>query len=81
MSDVLTGLDSLFIHLESPRTPMHAASIGIFEGDPLTSVFGQVRFDELRQRISSRLDGVPKLRRRVRRVPLGLGPPVWEDDP
>jgi len=81
MSDVLTGLDSLFIHLENPRTPMHAASIGIFEGDPLTSVFGQVRIDELRQRISSRLDGVPKLRRRVRRVPLGLGPPAWEDDP
>ena len=81
MTDVLSGLDSLFIHLEDPRTPMHAASIGIFEGAPLTSTTGQLPIDEIRRHVCGHLDQMPKLRQRVRRVPLGLGPPAWEDDP
>ena len=41
MSDVLSGLDSLFLHLETPRTPMHAATVALFEGGPLTDSGGR----------------------------------------
>lgn len=81
MTDVLSGLDSLFLHLETARTPMHAAAIGVYEAGPLSAPDGGVRIDDLRRRIARRLDEVPKLRQRVRHVPLGLAPPVWEDDP
>lgn len=81
MTDVLSGLDSLFLHLETPRTPMHAASIAVFESGPLSDAGGRVRLAELERRIAHRLDAVPRLRQRVRRFPLGLVPPAWEDDP
>jgi WS/DGAT/MGAT family acyltransferase len=81
MGDILTPLDSLFLHLESPRTPMHAGSVGIFEGGPLTGPDGRVRIEELRDNIEARLALVPKLRQRVSPSPFFLLPRRWEDDP
>lgn len=81
MSDVLSGLDSLFLHLETPRTPMHAASLAVFEGGPLRRPDGALRIDELRVAVEARLDRLPRLRQRVHRAPLHLFPPAWEDDP
>ncbi|HVC71491.1 MAG TPA: wax ester/triacylglycerol synthase family O-acyltransferase [Acidimicrobiales bacterium] len=79
-SEPLTGLDALFLFLESPRTPMHAASIAIFEGAPFKDGRGAVRIDALRREIGHRLDLVPKLRRRVRFPRFGQAMPVWVDD-
>lgn len=81
MTDVLSGLESLFLHLETPRTPMHAASIAVFEGGQLVDDDGLLRIEELRAGIDERLDLLPRLRQRVHRAPLHLFPPVWEDDP
>jgi diacylglycerol O-acyltransferase len=81
MTDVLSGLDSLFLHLETPRTPMHGASIAIFEPGELTGPGGCVPIEKLRAHVSGRLARAPKLRQRVRRAPLGLLSPQWEDDP
>jgi len=55
-------------------------SIGIFEGAPLRDEHGTLRTDALRAQIESRLDLVPKLRRRVRFTCFGMASPVWVDD-
>ena len=81
MDDMLSAFDSFFIHLESPRTPMHMGSIGIFEGEPLRAADGRIRIDEVRAVIEQRLDRVPKLRRRPGPAPMFVLPRSWEDDP
>jgi len=53
---------------------MHVASTLIFEGP--TPDYG-----EFRDHVASRLHLVPRFRQKLRFVPLGLGRPVWEDDP
>ena len=77
----LTPLDAAFLHVESERTPMQMASVGIFEGGPLYDLDGNFRIDEIRRLVASRLDLVPKLRQRPYNGLLGEAPPVWLDDP
>ena len=77
----LTPLDAVFLHVESERTPMHIASVGIFEGGPLYGADGTLRIDDVRRLIASRLDLVPKLRQRPAKGLLGEAPLVWLDDP
>ncbi len=79
-SEPLPALDALFLYLESPRTPMHIGSVALFEGGPFKDPDGYMRMDAIRARMESRLDLVPKLRRRVRFSPLGVAGPVWVDD-
>jgi WS/DGAT/MGAT family acyltransferase len=81
MSQTLTPLDAAFLHVESDRTPMHMASIAIFEAGPLEDEDGNLRIDELRRLIESRLDLVPKLRQRAHDGLLHEAPPVWTDEP
>jgi WS/DGAT/MGAT family acyltransferase len=72
--DRLTGLDSSFLHLERDCAHMHVAGCAVFEGRAPD-------YDELVQRIVSRLHLVPRYRQRLAFVPLGQGRPVWVDDP
>src|SRR5438067_13159849 len=37
--------------------------------------------DQIRDHVESRLDRAPRLRRHLRRTPLGVANPVWVDDP
>jgi diacylglycerol O-acyltransferase len=80
-SHPLGALDATFLHLESPRTPMHMGSVAIFEGGPLCDAHGRVRIEKLRADVEDRLDLVPKLRRRVRFAFFGEAAPTWVDDP
>lgn len=77
----LSPLDAAFFHVESERTPMHMASIGIFEGGPLYGADGRFRIDDIRAMILSRLKHVPKLRQKACSGLLGQAPPSWIDDP
>lgn len=77
----LSALDAVFLHIEAAGTPMHMASIGIFEGGPLQDANGQLRLSDLRHLISSRLHLVPKLRQRPRPGLLREAAPTWIDDP
>jgi diacylglycerol O-acyltransferase / wax synthase len=77
----LTALDASFLHVESERTPMHMASVGIFEGGPLYDDEGNFRIGDIRRLITSRLALVPKLRQCPSPGLLGEAPPVWSDDP
>jgi diacylglycerol O-acyltransferase len=76
----LSVLDAAFLHLEDDRTPMHLASIGIFEGAPLLDDAGALRLSELRELMSYRLQLVPRLHQRVQAGLWHQAPPAWEDD-
>ena len=72
----LKPLDAAFVDAEdSDRNASFAiGSIAIFEGPPPA-------YDEFLSALSGRIQVVPLYRKKLRKVPLGLGPPVWVDDP
>ncbi len=77
--DRLTALDESFLHLERPETPMHVGAVAVFERAPFTDAHGSFRLDEVRALVASRLQLIPRFRKRVMPVPLGRGRPVWVD--
>jgi diacylglycerol O-acyltransferase len=76
MSERLRPSDLALLGQETPRTPMHNATLEIFE--PGRSGFD---YDALLAHIEDRITFVPRYRQHLRRVPGRLGNPVWVDDP
>ncbi len=76
MSDRLRPRDLAFLADESPTTPMHNATVEIFE--PGDSGFDYAALVRL---IGDRIAFVPRYRQRLRRVPGHLANPVWVDAP
>ena len=72
--EVISPPDAAILRLESRSTSVHIASVGIFQGPPPT-------YDQVFATFQSTLHLVPRDRQRVREVPLGLGRPVWVEDP
>jgi WS/DGAT/MGAT family acyltransferase len=72
----LKPLDAAFVDAEDSdrHTSFAIGSIAIFEG-PSPS------YEEFVAQLASRLPLVPLYRRKLRKVPLGIGPPVWVVDP
>jgi len=69
----LSGLDSLFLHLETPATPMHVGALHRLEpprgrGDYLARV---------RRHVAGRLHLSPVFTRQLAPMPLGFANPVW----
>lgn len=77
--DRLTALDESFLHLERPETPMHVGAVAVLEREPFYDADGRFRLDAVRALVASRLQLIPRFRKRVMRVPLGGGRPVWVD--
>ena len=75
----LSGLDSLFVYLESPATPMHIGSLCIY--DQSTAPGGVVGFKDIIRFFGERLHNADTFRRKLVEVPLGLGHPYWIEDP
>lgn len=75
----LSGQDASFVYLETPTTPMHIGSVGIY--DPSTAPGGFVRFKDILRFIESRLGGAKSFRERLVRLPLDLDHPYWIQDP
>ena len=75
----LSPQDASFIYLETPHTPMHIGSVGIY--DPSTAPGGFVRLKDILEFIGSRLSGARSFRRRLVRVPFDLDHPYWIEDP
>lgn len=73
----LSGQDAMFIHTEGTGMPQHIAALSIY--DQSTAPEGLVRFKQILQLIESRAHLSPIFKRRLRRVPLGLDQPYWED--
>ena len=72
----LNSLDASFVDAEDQdhNASFAIASIAVFAG-PAPS------YEEFLASIAQRLPLVPIYRRKLRKVPLSLGPPVWVDDP
>jgi diacylglycerol O-acyltransferase len=71
-ADRLSALDAVFLPMETDTQSLHVGSVLILEGPaPDPAVF--------RQHVVSRLAAVPIHRRRVLRMPLDLGRPIWVD--
>lgn len=79
--DRLTALDTSFLLIESPRTPMHVAAVLVLDAEPLRDRTGRFRLGDVQNFVSSRLHLAPRMRQVVREVPCSLGRPVWVDDP
>ena len=65
--------DMTFLVDESASTPMHNATLEIFEP-------GEVDYDGLLALVADRIAFVPRYRQRIQSVPGRLANPVWVDD-
>lgn len=74
----LSGLDSSFIYLETPRTPMNIGGIYIFDGHTPN---GLMTYERFKEHIRSRLHVARAFRQRLVDVPMNLDFPYWMDDP
>ncbi len=75
----LQGMDSSFVALESPNSPMHIGNLLIY--NPATAPGGFVRFKDILQFFESRLQLSKTMRQRLVRVPFDLDYPYWIEDP
>ncbi len=74
----LTGLDEMFLSLDTRRSTGHAAALAYFDGSS-----GEPR-DELaflRQRIAERLPNLPLFRWKLHDMPLGIDQRYWVTTP
>jgi WS/DGAT/MGAT family acyltransferase len=74
--EVLNPLDAAFVDAEDQdkQASFAIASVAVFEG-PAPG------YEEFLAAVAGRLPLVPMYRRKLRKVPFGLGPPVWVDAP
>ena len=75
----LQGMDSSFVALESPNSPMHIGNLLIY--NPATAPGGFVRFKDILQFFESRMQLSKTMRQRLVRVPFDLDYPYWIEDP
>ncbi|QCX29080.1 wax ester/triacylglycerol synthase family O-acyltransferase [Nocardioides jishulii] len=74
MKERLRPRDLAFLATDSPTTPMHNATLEVFEGG---SGFDHARALAL---VEDRISYVPRYRQRLQYVPGQLANPVWVDD-
>src|SRR6188768_3250539 len=74
----LSGLDAMFLYLETPTHHMHMAMTMVL--DPATMADGY-QFETLKEQVRNRLPLVPPFTRRPLEVPFRLAHPVWIEDP
>lgn len=72
----LSGLDALFLYLETPETPMHIGSFSLYE--PPALLKGSLH-KAIKAHIAQRLHLAPVFTRKLANMPLDLGHPAWVD--
>jgi len=70
----LSGLDGLFLHLETPETPMHVASLSVLE---LPKGYRGDFFADVKRLYARRLPLAPVLSRVLQDMPLQFANPAW----
>ncbi len=73
----LSGLDALFLHLETPETPMHVASLHLCD---LPKRYRGDFCADVKRHVAQRLHLVPFFRRKLRTLPLDFANPVWVEN-
>jgi WS/DGAT/MGAT family acyltransferase len=75
----LSDESAAYLARESSRRREHTSMILVFEPGPFATEAGGVDFARIRRHVESRLPELPRLRAKLRRIPLD-GHPVWVDD-
>lgn len=70
----LTGVDATFLHLETPQTPMHVASLSLFD---LPARQRRSFHAAVRRMIGQRLHEASVLSRKLAPMPLQFANPLW----
>jgi len=70
----LSGLDSLFLHLETPATPMHVGAAHLLE---LPKGYRRDYVAEVKRHVARRLHLSPVFTRQLAPMPLDFANPVW----
>jgi diacylglycerol O-acyltransferase len=73
----IPGRDAHFLYEERAAQPMHTVKLLTFELEPGAPA---LELTDVREALGERIRTLAPLRRRLRRVPLGLFHPVWVDD-
>ncbi len=73
----LSGLDGAFLHLETPETPMHVASLHLFD---LPRGFRGDFHTKIKRQMRQRLALAPVFTRKLAPMPLGFANPMWVED-
>ena len=74
----LSGMDSAFLYLETPRAHMHVALVGILDASERGSA---ATVEAIHAHIAERALHIPEFRRKLLPVPFELDHPRWIDDP
>jgi diacylglycerol O-acyltransferase len=75
----LTGLQSLYLRLETDSMPMNASALTIY--DRSAAPGGSVGFAAIQRFIAERAHRAGLFRRRLAALPLSIARPYWIDDP
>src|ERR1700694_1326741 len=73
----LSALDAMFLHLETPATPMHVGSLMLLE-KPKGKRSAYAAF---RDHIAGRMHLAPVFSRKLAFMPLDLANPIWLQEP
>ncbi len=76
--ETMSGLDAKFLYSETPTAHMHTIKVAVSDVSAMTEEFSFATLTEVLGQLLTRL---PPFRRRIVPVPLGLGHPVWVEDP
>jgi diacylglycerol O-acyltransferase / wax synthase len=79
--DRLSTVDLAFLEMETPELHMHVAGLFIFDRPSKRQAGGSSGFARFLELVRSRLHLVPRYRQKLASPPLGIGVPVWVDDP
>jgi hypothetical protein len=74
--DRLSQLDASLLYMDE-TIPGHLANLALFR----PPARGGLGYDDLCRLVERSLTQVPRYRQKVKRIPAGLGGPVWVDDP
>lgn len=79
--DRLSSTDASFLEMERASVHMHVGGLLIFDPPPAGADGDGSGFARFLALVRSRLHQVPRYRQKLVSPPLGLGKPVWVDDP
>jgi WS/DGAT/MGAT family acyltransferase len=73
----LSGLDSTFLYLETPETPMHVGGLNLFT---LPEGYGGDFYEDVKAHVAGRLHLAAVFTRKLALMPFELASPVWIED-
>jgi diacylglycerol O-acyltransferase / wax synthase len=74
---MLSALDALFLHLETPEQPMHVGGLNTFA---LPKGYRRDFYQDVRTHLVSRMHLAPVFTRRLVQMPMGITNPGWVTD-